>query len=100
MVVGVARCELHLPGARSLKEKRKVVKSVVERLHHRFRISIAETAFHDLHQRAEIAIAAVGQGEPEVEALFEELRRLLDGEPEAYVTFWNPAFLDVEMDLA
>ncbi|MCB1036409.1 MAG: DUF503 family protein, partial [Acidobacteria bacterium] len=60
MVVGVSVCELHLPGVRSLKGKRKIIKGLIERLHHRYRISIAETAFHDLHQRAEIGIAAVG----------------------------------------
>ena len=53
MVVGVSVCELHLPGVRSLKGKRKIIKGLIERLHHRYRISIAETAFHDLHQFAD-----------------------------------------------
>ena len=59
MVVGVSVFELHLPASRSLKEKRRVVKSFVERLHERLRVSVAETGFHDLHQRAEIGVAAV-----------------------------------------
>ena len=57
MVVGVSIFELHLPAAQSLKQKRKVIKSLIDRVHHRFRVSIAETDFHDLHQRCEISIA-------------------------------------------
>jgi uncharacterized protein YlxP (DUF503 family) len=34
-----------------------VVKGMIERIHQRFRVSIAETDFHDLHQRSEIAVA-------------------------------------------
>ncbi|MEE8368024.1 MAG: DUF503 domain-containing protein, partial [Thermoanaerobaculia bacterium] len=55
--------ELHLPSVVSLKEKRRIVKPLVERLHQRFRVSIMESDFHDLHQRTEIAIAAVHQSE-------------------------------------
>ena len=62
MIVGISVFELHLPTSRSLKDKRRVVKSLIERVHQRYRLSIAETDFHDLHQRAEIAIAAVSAG--------------------------------------
>ncbi len=89
-------CELHLPGVRSLKGKRKIVKSLIERLHKRYRISTAETDFHDLHQRAEISLAAVGQREQEIEHLLEDLRSVVEAEPEAFVTVWNPEILTME----
>ncbi|MCB1055361.1 MAG: DUF503 domain-containing protein [Acidobacteria bacterium] len=94
MFVGVAVCELHLPGVRSLKEKRKVVKSLVERIYHRHRVSVTETAYHDLHQRAEISMALIGNGYGEVENHLEDLRRVFDGEPEAFVTAWDPRVLE------
>ncbi len=94
MVVGISICELHLPHAHSLKDKRRVVKSLVERIHQRFRVSVAETAFHDLHQRAEISIAVVAQAEGEVESLMQKIRGLFDDEVEAYVTSWEPQFLE------
>ena len=62
MLIGISIFELHLPQSRSLKEKRKVVKSLIDRIHRRFRVSIAETDFHDLHQRTEMAIAAIVRG--------------------------------------
>ena len=97
MVVGVVVCELHIPEARSLKEKRKVVKRLVERAHQRFRVSVAETGFHDLHQRAEISIAAVGQRESEMEELLESLHRLFEEQSEAFVSNWKASLLHEEM---
>lgn len=94
MVVAISIFELHLPGVRSLKAKRKVVKSLVERIHNRYRISIAETAMHDLHQRAEIALALVSQSEGQAMAQLESVRLLIDNEPEALMTRWDPQILE------
>lgn len=94
MVVGISVCELHLPAARSLKEKRRVVKSLVERIHRRYRVSVAETGFQSLHQRAEISIAAVANGEGEMTEMMQQLRALIDEEMEAVVTLWEPQFLE------
>lgn len=94
MVVGISVCELHLPSARSLKEKRRVVKSLVDRIHRRYRVSVAETDYHDLHQRAEISIAVVGNREGEITDLMEQLRNLIESEVEAVVTAWHPQLLE------
>jgi len=94
MVVAIAALELHLPSSRSLKDKRRVVKSLIDRLHARFRVSVAETDHHDLHQRAEIGIAAVGRSAAELERLMDGLRAVADGEVEAYVVRWEPQILE------
>lgn len=93
MSVGISSFELHLPTSRSLKDKRRVVKSLVERIHQRFRVSIAETDFHDLHQRAEIGLAAVANGEPELQRLLDEVRVMVDTVPEVFLTRWDPQIL-------
>lgn len=95
MVVGITIFELHLSECRSLKAKRKVVKGLVDRVHSRLRVSIAETGFHDLHQRSEISVAIVGQSETDVNRMLDEVRSLADGcEPEAFVTRWEPQILE------
>lgn len=94
MVVGISVFELHIPGARSLKHKRKVVKSLIERIHHRFRVSVAETDFHDLHQRAEIGLAAVTRTETDANQLLDRVRDLIDEETETYLVRWDPQLLD------
>jgi hypothetical protein len=96
MIVGVVSCELHLPMSGSLKDKRRVVKSLIDRIFQRYRVSIAETAFHELHQRAEISIAAVTQGEAEMQKLMGHIRDLVDAVPEIYLTRWEPQLLEAE----
>ena len=94
MIVGVVCFELHLPESRSLKDKRRVVKSLVDRIFQRYRVSIAETGHQELHQRAELSIAAVTQKEGEMQKLMDNLRDLLDSVPEAYLTSWEPQLLE------
>lgn len=94
MVVGVSVLELHLPEARSLKAKRRVIKGLIDRVHKRFRVSIAETDHHDLHQRSEISIAAIARSPADGSRLMAAIRDLLDDVPEAVVTYWEPQFLE------
>ena len=89
-------CELHLPAARSLKEKRRVVRSLVDRLHKRFRVSIAETDHHDLHQRSQISIAVVEQGVGRLERLAQALRDAADDYADAIVTRWDLEIVEFE----
>jgi uncharacterized protein YlxP (DUF503 family) len=57
--VGVLRLTFHVPSARSLKDKRHVVRSFVDRVRGRVGVSIAEVGAQDLLQRAEIAASVV-----------------------------------------
>jgi uncharacterized protein YlxP (DUF503 family) len=52
--------DCHIPHAQSLKQKRAVVKSLVDRLRARLNASVAETGFLDEWQRSVIAISLVG----------------------------------------
>jgi len=61
-VVGVLTLELRIEHAHSLKEKRQVVKSLKDRLRHKFNVSVAEIDDQDLHNSAVIAAAAVSSG--------------------------------------
>jgi len=58
LFVAVASVELHFPGARSLKDKRQDLRSLIERLRHRFTVLVIESDHQDLHQRAGIGICA------------------------------------------
>jgi hypothetical protein len=58
-VVGVLTLELRIEHAHSLKEKRHVVKSLKDRLRHKFNVSVSEIDDQDLHNSAVIAAATV-----------------------------------------
>jgi len=70
MVVGICTLVIHLPFSRSLKDKRRVIKSLKDRLRGRHNISLMEVDAQDLWQRAVLGIAAVGDGRPPLEGLF------------------------------
>jgi len=59
MRVGVVRIDLGLHGCRSLKEKRQILRSVIERTRARYRVAVAEIEDQDLWQRAVIGVSSV-----------------------------------------
>ncbi len=92
MVVGVAVWELHIPGCASLKEKRQVVKSLKDRLHAKFNVAAAETAHHDLLQRAEIAAAVVSGERRHAESVLGSADRLVESEARARIIASHTTF--------
>lgn len=57
---------------RSLKGKRQVLKGIIEKVKHRFNVSVAEVGSHDLWQRAEIGLAAAGSDAPFVNSVLDK----------------------------
>jgi len=59
MTIGFLQIDFLIPGARSLKEKRRVISSLKKRLHNRYNCSVAETDFKNHWGRARLAICVV-----------------------------------------
>ena len=77
VVVGVARFVVRLPGCRSLKEKRRVLAALKDRIRARHGVAIAEVGDQDEHGRAVLALAKVGSDARTVgDALRDLLRRV------------------------
>ncbi|MFN2608585.1 MAG: DUF503 domain-containing protein [Acidimicrobiales bacterium] len=81
MHVGVVRFELHVPQSRSLKEKRAVVKPIVEGIRHRFSLSVAEVAHQDTWQRAAIGVAVVSPSHAQAVEVLESVERWVWSRP-------------------
>ncbi len=75
MHVLVAEIELHIPMARSLKEKRSVVSSIVRNLDQLHGVAAAEVDHLDLWQRVGIGVACVGGSVTQVEAMLDTVER-------------------------
>lgn len=58
-MLGILTLHLHIPGCKSLKEKRSRLKPLLTRLHREFNISVAEMDLHDTWQDTVIACAVV-----------------------------------------
>ncbi len=63
MFVGALRLELYLPQCRSLKEKRQVLKSIIDRTRSRFNVAVAEVDKHDLWQLSSLGVTCVSNSE-------------------------------------
>ncbi len=56
---GILNIQLLIPNSRSLKDKRKIVKRIKDRVNNKFNVSVAETDFVDKWQRTEISVVTV-----------------------------------------
>jgi uncharacterized protein YlxP (DUF503 family) len=66
---------ISMPENRSLKEKRKVVRGLTDRLRQRHRISVAEIGSLDVHTRGEVGFAVVGNDRTYVRSRIEDVLR-------------------------
>lgn len=64
MQVGILRLTLHLPENHSLKEKRRAVKSLLEKVHRRFNVAAVEVGDHERWQVASLAIGCISTEAP------------------------------------
>lgn len=60
-MIGTCTVSLHIPGSGSLKSKRLALKSLKDRIRHKFNVSVAEVDHLDLWQRSTIAVAVVSR---------------------------------------
>ncbi|MDH3205240.1 MAG: DUF503 domain-containing protein [Gemmatimonadota bacterium] len=86
MVVASLTWELSLPGCSSLKEKRSVIRSLRDRLHSKFNVSVAETGAQDIHARAELTIALVATDGRLAESMLDKVDRYVDQHGGAVIT--------------
>lgn len=86
MLVGTLLVQLYIPEASSLKDKRQVVKGVVQRVQNKFNVSVAELYNEDLWQRATIGVAIVGDDSEYLQRQLQFVLNFLDSEPRWEVT--------------
>jgi uncharacterized protein YlxP (DUF503 family) len=92
MVVGIGIITLRLHECRSLKGKRKIVKSIVNQLRNNFNASVAEVGSNDVHQRAEIGFSMVGNDKSFINSKLDKVLNLVDALGLAEI-------IDTEMEL-
>jgi uncharacterized protein YlxP (DUF503 family) len=72
-IIGFLEVHLRIPEAHSLKEKRRVVKRVVERLKNKFNVSVSEIGDQDKWQSSIISVVTVGSSRKIVDATLEKV---------------------------
>lgn len=83
MHVAICSIELFIPGAGSLKGKRHIIQSIIQRIRSRTNASVAETGFQDYWQRAAIGAAMVSSNKVLLEKQVNLIRDIVDNCAEA-----------------
>jgi len=78
VTIGVLHIDFLIPEARSLKDKRRVVKSLKEQVRSRYNCAVAETEYQDLWQRARLTVAVVSNESRHANTQVNEIGRFIE----------------------
>ena len=92
MVVGTLKIEFRLFDNRSLKGKRKVVRSMVDQVKAQFNVSIAEVGSNDKWQKIELGISAIGNDRRHIDSSLNHILEFLD-------SLYLAQIVNTEMDI-
>ncbi|MGO9176390.1 MAG: DUF503 domain-containing protein [Desulfobaccales bacterium] len=80
MIVAVACLTLIIPENDSLKGKRKVVRSLIEKARHKFDAAMAEVGDNDLWRRAQVGVALVGNDPQLLETRMQQIMKFIENQ--------------------
>jgi uncharacterized protein YlxP (DUF503 family) len=86
--------ELHLPHAHSLKEKRAIIRPILEGCRHRYQVAAAEVGHQQLWQRAALAMSAVAGRAGQVTDVLDQVERFVWSFPEVDVVAVQRSWLE------
>ncbi|MDW7656731.1 MAG: DUF503 domain-containing protein [Bacillota bacterium] len=83
MIVKAIVVTLHLHEAKSLKDKRQVLKSLLDQVRRKFNVSIAEVGEQDSHRMAVLGIACVSNSDRHADQSLDTVVRLIENQVDA-----------------
>ncbi|MGH9095011.1 MAG: DUF503 domain-containing protein [Acidimicrobiales bacterium] len=96
MHVAALTVDLRVPDAHSLKEKRAVIRPILDGSRDRFGVATAEVGDQDRWQRARLGVAAVSATPGQVEAVLDSVERFVWSFPEVEVVSIVREWLDTD----
>lgn len=92
MLIGVCRVTISIPESFSLKEKRKVKRSIVDRVRAKFNVSIAEVESQEIWNELVLGISMVSTESKHIYEVMSEIIKLIEEQKEAEL-------IDYEIDI-
>lgn len=86
MSVGLLLLDCYISGSQSLKDKRRILSSLSERLRRQFNIAIAEVEYQDQWQRAQLAIVLVNTNWRMLQSSMSKLTEYIDRDRRVEIT--------------
>ncbi|MCL2158925.1 MAG: DUF503 domain-containing protein [Oscillospiraceae bacterium] len=83
MYIASAKLTFHIPHAASLKDKRQVCRSLVDKARQKFNASIAEVDTQDIHKTLTIGVAVVSGENAHASRSLDEIVRFMEKNADA-----------------
>jgi len=77
MMIGLLEIDLFAEGFHSLKEKRRLLSSLKERLRRKFNIAVVESGHQEQWQKAQLAIVSLGPSRALLESAFQQIEEFI-----------------------
>ena len=81
MIIGVVTAKISIPEARSLKDKRSVLRSLKDRIVNKMNVSVADVGGHDVWKFSELAFVTVGAESSIVQSRLSDISSYLRSNP-------------------
>jgi uncharacterized protein YlxP (DUF503 family) len=85
VIYGVLRLDLRIPSAKSLKDKRSILRKAIEKIRNAYHVSANEVGDHDLHGNAVLGVSLTGTDPVQVEKVIQQILRIIDENAEIEV---------------
>jgi uncharacterized protein len=93
MIVGILRLDLSIDDAMTLKDKRRAVKSLKDRLSHKFNVSVAEVDALDRIRTAILGVAMVSNDQSHVNAALDQVVNYVRMDPRVVLDEFEMEFV-------
>ncbi|MFQ5742236.1 MAG: DUF503 domain-containing protein [Acidobacteriota bacterium] len=93
MTIGLCTLEFHLPGCRSLKEKRRFLNSLRGRICNCYNVALSEVDYHDLWQRSVVGIVSISNSREIVDRTFQKILREAEAQARVELISFQMKFL-------
>jgi hypothetical protein len=87
MIIGLLTIEIYMPYSHSLKEKRKTLNSLKDRLKKRYNVAITEVDYHNKWQRSRLGLVTINNQKVMIEKIFHKIINETEQEVEGEILF-------------
>ncbi|MDQ2087166.1 DUF503 domain-containing protein [Herbivorax sp. ANBcel31] len=96
MVIGVCKVILNIDEAFSLKEKRQIVRSIVEKLKTKFNASVAEVELNDVWKKAVIGISCTSNKSSHADSMMANMVNFIENDGRAVLFDYSTEIIHVD----
>ncbi len=85
MIIGTLLIEIKIEDSRNLKDKRRILKSIIEKLKGKFNVSAAEVDNNDIANYASLCVSIVSNEISYIDSVFDRIRDFIENNFNVYI---------------